>query len=103
MDIEELLGILNEAKETVTFLGDGVLAYEQIIKEHCRCRYSFAPAYASRQRAAAVAELGAVYYREGRIEKAQDHAPEYLRVSQAERERAARLGQEGQTLAGDVR
>ena len=31
-----------------------------------------------------------IYYKEGRTETAMEHIPEYLRVSQAERERAER-------------
>ena len=49
---------------------------------------SFAPAHVNKQRAAAVAALGSIYYKEGRTETAMEHVPEYLRVSQAERERA---------------
>ncbi len=51
----------------------------------------FAPAHLNRQRAASVAALGAVYLAEGRTETAAEHKPEYLRKSQAERER---LGEE---------
>ena len=52
--------------------------------------YSFAPAHVNKQRAAAVATLGEIYYRQGKTETAMEHVPDYLRVSQAERERAAR-------------
>ena len=34
--------------------------------------------------------LGSIYYKEGRTETAMEHIPEYLRISQAERERAER-------------
>ena len=37
-----------------------------------------------------IAALGSIYYKEGRTETAMEHVPEYLRVSQAERERAER-------------
>ena len=50
--------------------------------------YSFAPAHVNKQRAAAVAALGEIYYRQGKTETAMEHVPDYLRVSQAERERA---------------
>ena len=42
------------------------------------------------QRAAAVGALAIQYYHEGKIENAAEHKPDYLRVSQAERERAER-------------
>ena len=41
----------------------------------------------NRQRAACIAALGEVYMKQGRTEAAEDHAPVYLRMSQAERER----------------
>ena len=53
-------------------------------------RALFAPAVSSRQRAAAVAALGAIYLREGKTQTADEHTPVYLRKSQAERERAKR-------------
>ena len=48
----------------------------------------FAPAHANRQRAAAVGTLAMKYFAEGRVESAREHQPDYLRLSQAERERA---------------
>ena len=44
----------------------------------------------NRQRAAVVGALGIKYFKAGRFETAAEHKPEYLRVSQAERERAER-------------
>ena len=41
----------------------------------------------NKQRASAVACLGQVLYKQGKAENAADHKPEYLRLSQAERER----------------
>ena len=37
-----------------------------------------------------MAALGSIYYKEGRTQTDVEHVPEYLRVSQAERERAER-------------
>ena len=65
--------------------------YEEIFREEIVNEYSFAPAHMSRQRAAAVATLGALYYHQGRVETAAEHRPVYLRKSQAEREREERL------------
>ena len=56
--------------------------------------YSFAPSYMNRQRAAVSGALGIVYYKAGKYESAREHRPDYLRVSQAERERALRESQE---------
>ena len=44
-----------------------------------------------RKRAASVGALGMKYLLEGRSETAAEHRPDYLRVSQAERERKERL------------
>lgn len=88
--VPELLKKLEEYGERVTFLGDGVPVYGEIIQKSFACPFSFAPAHLGRQRAGAVAALGAVYYETGKIQTAAEHAPEYLRVSQAERERRER-------------
>lgn len=92
--ILELLEELNNLGEEVTFLGDGVPVFYEKIKEYLKVPYSFAPAHVNRQRAAAVAALGEVYYKEGKAQSAMEHTPDYLRVSQAEREREERLKKE---------
>ena len=86
--IEELTERLNIHGRPVVFLGDGVPVYQDVIKEKMRVPFSFAPASANRQRAAVVGALGIQYYKEGKFETAMEHQPDYLRVSQAERERA---------------
>ena len=89
MDIDELVDELNNMETRVVFLGDGVPVYSERIAERMTVPFSFAPAHINRQRAAAVAALGCIYYEEGRIETAEEHAPDYLRKPQAEREREA--------------
>ncbi len=92
MDIDELIGILNSMGEPVIFLGDGVPVFRSRIEETLMVRALFAPAHVNRQRASAVAALGAVYFKEGKTETAMEHKPDYLRKSQAEREREEREG-----------
>lgn len=92
--MEELIEELNRLQKSVIFLGDGVPVYKNRIKEMCTVPYSFAPAHLNRQRAGAVAALAEIYYKEGKIQSAGEHQPDYLRVSQAERERAERLAKE---------
>lgn len=92
MDIDELMGILNSMGEPVIFLGDGVPVFRSRIEETLTVRALFAPAHVNRQRASAVAALGAVYFKEGKTETAMEHKPDYLRKSQAEREREEREG-----------
>lgn len=87
MDMHELIAELNGRGEKVIFLGDGVPVYRTVIEGELKTGFTFAPAHMNRQRAAAVAALGAVYMKEGRTETAAEHKPEYLRKPQAERER----------------
>ena len=74
-DIHALIAELNERGERVIFLGDGVPVNRVVIEEEMQVPYSFAPAQASRQRASAVAALGAVYLAEGKTETAAGHKP----------------------------
>ena len=72
-------------------LGDGVPVYRKEIEEAMGADAVFAPAHANRQRAGAVGALAEVYYRKGIWQSADAFAPEYLRKSQAEREREERI------------
>lgn len=90
IDVGVLAEQLNALGEAVTFLGDGVPVYREQLEEKLTVPFTFAPANMNRQRAASVGLRGFQYYREGRIETAAEYQPDYLRVSQAERERAER-------------
>lgn len=102
MDVEELAGELNRLGERVVFLGDGIPVYGSFFRQRLTIPHDFAPAHANRQRAAAVAALGAVCYRQGKVETAAEHTPDYLRKSQAEREleEARQRGLAGELAAG---
>lgn len=84
--IEEIIEKVNEQNRPVVFLGDGVPVFTSFIEEQCKVPYIFAPAHMSKQRAGAVAVLGMQMYAEGKCETAAEHRPDYLRLSQAERE-----------------
>lgn len=73
--------------------GDGVPVHKDRLEKELMTNYdiAFAPAHMNQQRAAAVGMLGIQYYKEGKTETAMEHKPDYLRVSQAEREREERL------------
>lgn len=92
ISIEEILKKINERGEPVVFLGDGVAVYRDIIESGCKTEYCFAPPHANKQRAAAAGALAKQYLLEGKIETAEEHRPEYLRMSQAERERMEKQG-----------
>lgn len=95
MALSEIIAQVNALDKPVIFLGDGVEVYKEQIKEQINVPYQFAPAHCNKQRAAAVGALAQVYYRAGRVQTAEEHAPVYLRLSQAERERLERKEQAG--------
>ena len=86
--VTEIVEKLNTLKQEVIFLGDGVPVYKEVLAQEMKIPYLLAPAHLNKQRAASVATLGAVYAANGKIESAIKHQPDYLRLSQAERERA---------------
>ena len=86
ININGLAEELNRLGEPVILTGDGADAYMEQMQEICQVPLHRAPAFANRARAGSVAALGAVYYQEGRIQTAVEHVPDYLRVSQAERQ-----------------
>lgn len=97
MGVEELLDRLNELcgereKDTaVTFLGDGVPVNLPLIEQKMKYTWEIAPAHLSRQRASSCAWRAAQIYAEkgaACLVPADDFRPEYLRLSQAERELA---------------
>lgn len=87
VQIEEIINKVNDMGKPVVFLGDGVPVFADFIEQHCKVPYQYAPAHCNKQRAASVAALGAILYGEGKAEPAAEHKPDYLRLSQAERER----------------
>lgn len=86
---------LNQMGQPVIFMGDGVPVFKTYISENVSVPFEFAPAHLSRQRASSVAALGLEYFRAGKTETADEHAPDYLRLSQAERELQEKKEQNG--------
>lgn len=85
--IEDIIAKINEKKESVTFLGDGVPVFFEIIKKMAEVPIFFAKPHQNYQKAGAIAVLGNQYLQEGKQLEAFRFAPDYLRLSQAERER----------------
>ena len=83
---ESIIDEINQIGGPVIYLGDGVPVFRGLIEERTAGEYSFAPPHVSRQRAGAVGALGIQYWKQGRIQTADEHVPDYLRLSQAERE-----------------
>ena len=94
--IEVIAGKLRALGREVVFLGDGVPVFRKALMEELMqgMYFSFAPAHLNKQRAGAVAALAVSYVRAGKIETAAEHRPDYLRPSQAERERAEKEARE---------
>lgn len=90
--LQSLIERLNALGRRVIFLGDGVEANLERLAGGLEVEYFLAPASMSKQRAASVAMLAAQYFAEGRLTDAVSFAPEYLRKSQAEREREEKQG-----------
>lgn len=85
--IEEIAEALNTMNKEVIFLGDGVPVFAEQLQELMKVNYSFAPGHLRLQKAGCVASLGMEKFKAGIYEDASEHSPEYLRLSQAERER----------------
>ena len=89
--MDEIIEKINTFGQPVIFLGDGVPVQKETIEEKVTVPFTFAPSHLSKQRAGAVGALGCQYYKEGKYQDSREHKPEYLRLSQAERERAEKL------------
>lgn len=92
VDFKDIATKINDRGQAVTFLGDGVPVFAEAIQDLLRVPYRFAPAHMNRQHASSIATLGSIYFAKGQYETAAAHRPEYLRMSQAERERLEREG-----------
>ncbi len=86
VDIKDIIEEVNKHGKSVIFLGDGVPVFKEYIEKDVTVPYEFAPATCHIQRATSVAALAEVLYEKGVVETAVEHKPDYLRLSQAERE-----------------
>lgn len=86
ISIEEIIEKVNKLGESVTYLGDGVEVFASILSEKTTVPFSFAPMHCSKQRAGALAMRAIQLYHAGIVQTAAEHEPNYLRLSQAERE-----------------
>lgn len=88
---DEIAQELNAIGREVIFLGDGVPVFKERMKEVMQVPYMLAPAHMNRQRAASIGVLGSIYYAQGRAVSGAEYVPEYLRLSQAEREKGEKI------------
>ena len=85
--IDELEVTAADDMQPVIFLGDGVPVFREMIEERMQVPYLFAAPHLARQRAGSVGALAVKLYGDGIFESAAEHAPVYLRKSQAEQEK----------------
>jgi tRNA threonylcarbamoyladenosine biosynthesis protein TsaB len=90
VSVDDMIQEINSLGREIIFVGDGTAIYRNIIENGIKVGHSFAPVHLNLQRAGAIGALGITYYKNSKYEKASEHAPVYLRLSQAERERAER-------------
>lgn len=86
MDIEELIEKINEMGQKVVFVGDGVDTFAQIIDSNIKVPYEISNVSIRQQKASSIGALAIEYMKEGKLSDASMVKPEYLRMSQAERQ-----------------
>ena len=94
MMIDELIYELDKVGMPVMFLGDGVDTQKETIENKMAIEHHYAPASMNRHKASSLASLAELYYHDGKYENASEHKPEYLRLSQAERELKEKMAQQ---------
>ena len=91
LSYEELCGKLNGMKDDIhtdiIFTGDGIDVARDYFDEELTCDYNYAPAHLRSQKAGSVAMAALDMYKAGEVTDAAHLSPDYLRPSQAERER----------------
>lgn len=88
--VEQVETIAEQEKKQVLFLGDGVPVHKAYIDGTLKAGHMYAAPQQNGQRAGAVGVRAIQLAKEGKLEQAAEHKPEYLRLSQAERERLQR-------------
>lgn len=96
LSIEELAKRIQEENEEVLLLGDGADVYEDLLGSCLQVKYVKAPAGMNRPRASSVCLCAAKRWEQGQVETAAQHRPDYLKESQAEREREKKIREQGQ-------
>lgn len=84
-NIDELIDILNGYEESLIFNGDGSVNYRNIIEEKLNRMAHFATSRFNYLNASTIASIGYGMALNGELIRASDFKPQYLRLSQAER------------------
>lgn len=91
LKLSELIEILSGKNKRILFLGDGIFVHRKEIREKLGNNALFASPNINMNMAGAVAFLGAQAYIRGETAGYESIVPNYIRVSQAERERSEKL------------
>ncbi|WP_026520284.1 tRNA (adenosine(37)-N6)-threonylcarbamoyltransferase complex dimerization subunit type 1 TsaB [Butyrivibrio sp. FCS006] len=84
--VDDVIAELNSIGKSVVLLGDGVPVYHDKLEQGLKVPFTVAPLHMNRQSAASIAALALKYAADGRFVSSDEFAPDYLRLSQAERE-----------------
>jgi tRNA threonylcarbamoyladenosine biosynthesis protein TsaB len=85
ISVEDLIEMLQEKHQNVTFIGDGLFKYQANFKSELK-NTKFAPSHLNLARASSLGEIGMKLLSEGKFDDVFAFSPFYLRKSQAERE-----------------
>ncbi len=95
LGIEELLAELQDETLPIIFCGDGVPVFRERIEEVLGSGVMFAPPIQNMNLGASVAEIGYAMAKAGETVSYGDLVPQYVRLSQAERERLEKENRKG--------
>lgn len=90
VELTELIQRLNGEVGKLIFLGDGSRVYREVLAAEFGERALFAPMHLNTPRAASLCELALAKYQAGEFEDYFTMKPEYLRESQAQRQKSER-------------
>lgn len=96
LSIDGLLDELIHTDDKIMFLGDGLPVFADKINERLKDRAVFASASQRMNLASSVAQIGYEEFLSGNTIDNSDLVPEYLRLSQAERERLEKEGKKSE-------
>ncbi len=100
--VDDVIAELNSIGKSVVLLGDGVPVYHDKLEQGLKVPFTVAPLHMNRQSAASLAALALKYAADGRFVSSDEFAPDYLRLSQAERESLEKEGSDS-TKASEKR
>lgn len=100
LTLAELFGELAADGRDVLFMGDGVLAYQNEIREALGKSAYFAPRVTGMNLGGAVAEIGLEKFEKGETVHYSKLVPQYVRLSQAERDKQAADAMKNKQIGG---